>query len=131
MKKVPRLLTILTLLIPACVAQPTSTPPPPTAQPTLAPTEMPTPPTSSGEVPVELVGAIKKDLSLLIGVPIHSMDIVQAEAVTWPDGSLGCPEPGIAYTQALVEGYRVVLNVDGTTYDYHAAQDGRFLLCRQ
>jgi len=91
---------------------------------------MPTPLSSSGEVPVELVGAIKKDLSLLIGVPIHSMDIVQAEAVTWPDGSLGCPEPGVAYTQALVEGYRVMLNVDGTTYDYHAAQDGRFLLCR-
>ncbi len=45
-------------------------------------------------------------------------ELVSAEAVTWGDGSLGCPEPGMAYTQALEEGMRVVVEVDGVTYDY-------------
>ena len=34
---------------------------------------------------------------------------VSAAAVTWSDGSAGCPEPGMMYTQALVPGYRIVL----------------------
>jgi hypothetical protein len=40
--------------------------------------------------------------------------VVQAEAVTWPDGALGCPEPGIVYTQALVPGYWVVVEAEET-----------------
>ena len=35
------------------------------------------------------------------------LKVLSAEAVTWSDGSLGCPEPGMMYTQALVPGYRV------------------------
>ena len=31
----------------------------------------------------------------------------ECEAVTWADGSLGCPEPGMKYTMALVPGYRI------------------------
>jgi hypothetical protein len=55
--------------------------------------------------------------------------IVVAEAVTWSDGSLGCPRPGQLYTQALVPGYRIVVEVDGTTYDYRAGRDGPVRLC--
>jgi hypothetical protein len=28
-------------------------------------------------------------------------EVVSAKAVTWSDGSLGCPEPGKLYTQAF------------------------------
>jgi hypothetical protein len=45
-------------------------------------------------------------------------ELVSAEAVTWGDGSLGCPEPGKSYTQALEEGLRVIVVVDGVEYDY-------------
>ena len=32
--------------------------------------------------------------------------LTRAEQVTWPDGSLGCPEPGRSYSQALIAGFR-------------------------
>jgi hypothetical protein len=33
------------------------------------------------------------------------------------------------YTQALVPGYRVILEAGGTQYDYHAGNRGSFVLC--
>ena len=35
------------------------------------------------------------------------------EEVTWSDGSRGCAEPGMMYTQALIDGSRITLRVDG------------------
>ena len=54
---------------------------------------------------------------------------VSAEALTWPDGSLGCPQPGRAYTQALVAGWRLVVRGPGHQAVYHASQRGAWLLC--
>ena len=34
-----------------------------------------------------------------------TIDVVLYEDVVWRDGSLGCPQPGMAYTQALEDGY--------------------------
>ena len=39
------------------------------------------------------------------GVDSGRIRVVQSESVTWRDGSLGCPEPGRLYTQALIRGY--------------------------
>jgi len=60
---------------------------------------------------------------------LDDVRIVSAEEVTWPDGSLGCPQPGMAYTQALVPGFRVVLDVAGEEQHFHAAQGGEFNFC--
>ena len=49
--------------------------------------------------------------------------------VTWPDGSLGCPEPGNSYTQALVEGYQIGLRHDDRFFDYRGADgDDPFIM---
>ncbi len=56
--------------------------------------------------------------------------LVSAEAVTWRDGSLGCPQPGMGYTQALVPGWRVRLRGPAGMLDYHASVRGGFLLCQ-
>jgi hypothetical protein len=56
------------------------------------------------------------------GVDPAEIEVVSAEEVTWPDGALGCPEPDGMYTQALVEGYRIVLQVDGDEVHYHGAR---------
>jgi len=45
--------------------------------------------------------------------------LVAREEVTWRDGSLGCPQPGMRYTQALVDGYKITLEFQGITYAYH------------
>lgn len=71
------------------------------------------------------------DLADRIGASTDQVAVVSFEAVTWNDGSLGCPQPGMMYTQALVDGWRMVLEVEGTTYDYHAGSDGEPFLCEE
>jgi hypothetical protein len=63
------------------------------------------------------------------GVDPSEVEVVAAEAVTWPDGSLGCPQPDQMYTQALVPGYRVILEIDGEELHFHASESGEFALC--
>jgi hypothetical protein len=55
--------------------------------------------------------------------------VLSAESVTWSDGSLGCPEPGKAYTQALVPGYRIRIQAGAEILDYHAGRLGQLVLC--
>jgi hypothetical protein len=47
--------------------------------------------------------AILADAQRRSGVGADRIRVVHSEAVTWRDGSLGCPEPGRLYTQALIE----------------------------
>ncbi len=51
--------------------------------------------------------------------------------VTWDDGSLGCPQPGRAYPQALVDGWFLLLRVDMTLLAYHAGPDGSYAFCAE
>lgn len=69
------------------------------------------------------------DLAGRLRVEPSSIDVLVAEPMTWPDGSLGCPEPGLGHTQAVVEGYRVILRSGPRVYAYHAGPDGTPVLC--
>jgi hypothetical protein len=69
------------------------------------------------------------DLTARAGVDRAAIAVVQAQAVTWNDGSLGCPQPGVSYSQAQVAGYRVILRASNRDYDYHVGARGRFVLC--
>lgn len=71
----------------------------------------------------------RTDAARRAGIAAGSIELVSAEAVTWPDGSLGCPQPGMAYTQALVPGYRIRLRARGQVLDYHAGRIGMPVLC--
>lgn len=75
----------------------------------------------------ELSGAIDtaiRDAAAHFDVDPANIEVTTAEEVTWPDSSLGCPEPDQMYTQALVEGYRILLNVDGRSVAYHGEEGG-------
>ena len=63
------------------------------------------------------------------GLARDELEVVSAAAVTWPDGSLGCPKPDVVYTQAPVPGYRVVIQAGGSLLNYHANEKGRVFLC--
>lgn len=63
------------------------------------------------------------------GVEVSEVRIAGYADVTWSDGSIGCPEPGMMYTQALVPGHQLVLEVDGELASYHAAQGRDFTYC--
>ncbi|MDX5318071.1 MAG: hypothetical protein LPK38_01730 [Actinomycetes bacterium] len=95
--------------------------------PTALPTGGGTPVT--GEVPAALLAEFVADAARRSGVEEADILVVRGESVTWSDGSLGCPQPGMNYTQALVPGYWVVLDADGTEYDYRASARGFFTLC--
>lgn len=55
------------------------------------------------------------------GLEPAAIEVLAHEQVTWRDGSLGCPQPGRFYTQALVEGYRILLRAEGIEVYFHGA----------
>ena len=101
----------------------TTMPPPtsPTSTTSTTAGETTTVPSPTDDVPIDAAIAL---LAEELGIPVDEITVVLAEPVLWNDGSLGCPEPGMSYTQALVPGYRVLLEADGDTYAVHGA-DGR------
>ena len=80
-------------------------------------------------VPKRILDPILEDVAKLANVPREKLVVVRAEGVVWNDGSLGCPEPGIMYTQALVNGYWVIIDAGGRKYDYRVGSGGSFHLC--
>jgi hypothetical protein len=70
------------------------------------------------------IDAAIADAARRTGIAATSIKVVAAEAVTWPDGSVGCPRPGMMYPQALVPGYRIRLEAGGRSLDYHAGERG-------
>ncbi|MEO1201539.1 MAG: hypothetical protein AAFX10_02450 [Pseudomonadota bacterium] len=83
----------------------------------------------TGEVPQEMIDAILGDMVAQTGAERAALAVVQSEAKQWSSGALGCPEPGQMYTQAIVDGYKVVITYNGDRYDYRATTDGYFKLC--
>ncbi|WP_420632038.1 hypothetical protein [Candidatus Leptofilum sp.] len=69
------------------------------------------------------------DLSQRLGVAVEDIELVSLLEVTWRDGSIGCPEEGVAYTQALVDGQQLILQAEGTDYYYHSGKGGVFTYC--
>jgi hypothetical protein len=78
---------------------------------------------SLDELADEVAAAIT-DASERFGVPESDVAVAGALRVVWADGSLGCPEEGMMYTQALVDGYQLTLEVSGRRVAYHG-EDGR------
>lgn len=76
-----------------------------------------------------MLDRIRADAAQRAGATLDEVQILAVDAVTWADGSLGCPEPGMLYTQALVRGYRIEVDAAGATLVYHAGAQNRFLHC--
>jgi len=77
----------------------------------------------------EQISFSRKDLADRLGIELDSITLTAARQVTWRSGALGCPKPGMNYTQALVPGVLILLNVDDEAYGYHAKNDGKPFYC--
>ncbi len=97
--------------------------------PEQVPPEVPV--TVIGEVPDRMLSQVGADLATRINAQPEELEIIGAEAVVWPDGSLGCGKPDQTYTQAPVRGYRIVLCYLDKQYDYRASETGYFFLCEK
>jgi hypothetical protein len=129
--RIRTLLVVLAMVLTACGAdvEPSAEPPTTTADVTsTSETETSTMPTTQPE-PLPIVAPARVDLARRLGVDPEEIEVVATEEVTWPDASLGCPQPGMSYTQSLVEGSKVVLEHDGRVYVYHAGDDDEPFLC--
>lgn len=83
----------------------------------------------TGEVPAEILADLVADAAERTSTEPDAVEVIQAQAVTWNDGSLGCPEPGMFYTQALVDGYQVILQAGDEELDYRVSSAGGFRVC--
>jgi hypothetical protein len=63
--------------------------------------------------------AVVSDAAKRFNVAESAVVLVRAEQVTWSDGSLGCFERGVFYTQNLVPGYLVVAKTSAGELAYH------------
>lgn len=97
-----------------------------------APTQMTPAAPQSFAVPADdpTVQKAVADLAARLGIAPDAITVLSVEAVTWPDSSMGCPQPGMVYLQVLVEGLRIHLSAEGTLYEYHSGWDLDPFLCQ-
>ena len=100
-----------------------------TPPPGLERVEITPPAPVSEEIPAEILAAIIADALERSNAQQDHIQVTRAEAVVWNDGALGCPQPGEIYIQVLINGYWVVLEVEGDEYDYRVSDKGSFKLC--
>ncbi len=72
-----------------------------------------------------------KDLAQQLGVSEDQVNICDVCEVTWPDTSMGCPQPDMMYAQMLQEGYLIQMTVDGEPYFYHSGGMQAPFLCEE
>ncbi|MGH2354364.1 MAG: hypothetical protein ACRDI2_03480 [Chloroflexota bacterium] len=78
----------------------------------------------------EVVRRAVADAAAKTGLPSAQVRPVRVEEREWSDGSLGCPEPGRMYTQAIVPGYLIELEAGGRRLEYHTDRGTRLVLCQ-
>ncbi|NDJ78458.1 MAG: SH3 domain-containing protein, partial [Chloroflexi bacterium] len=89
-------------------------------------------PAAFAQGPPQAVYDALNDLSSRVGT---SLSLGQLDGWRWtqssyPDASLGCPQPGFDYAQVITNGYQITFEYSGVTYDYRAARDGsQVFLC--
>ena len=75
------------------------------------------------------VDSALQDAAQRTQLSVAQLRVTLAEAVTWPDGALGCPEEGRQYSQVLVSGYRIRIEAGAQTLEYHGSLRGQPFLC--
>lgn len=76
-----------------------------------------------------LITTATEDLARRLSIPISEIVLLDAQAVTWSDSSLGCPQPGMLYTDVLTSGYLILLSVNNKNYEYHTGRGSDIFLC--
>jgi hypothetical protein len=88
-------------------------------------------PGTSGSAENRLVAQAKDDLAERLSIAVDQIQLVEFRAVVWPDASLGCPQPGVAYKQVPMDGALIRLEVDGQVYEYHSGGSRPPFLCER
>ena len=103
----------------------------PPAQPAVAPLVSPVPGANVGPDEQQAVAAALQDAATHLGVAAGELSVQQVEAREWGDSSLGCPQPGLLYSQVVTPGFLIVINSRGKQLEYHSDTRARVVLCRE
>ncbi|MGI9224873.1 MAG: NAD(P)-dependent alcohol dehydrogenase [Woeseiaceae bacterium] len=80
-------------------------------------------PASSDDLPgksvFKVMQSAREDLAGRLGVAFADVTVTEMQSVVWPNSALGCPVPDQAYTDAEVPGFRITLEHDGRSFEYH------------
>jgi hypothetical protein len=119
MRRVLFIFTLLMFMLTACAPEAAATEEPSTP----APEEQATPTQSPAELtPVE--EAVVAHLAESSGISPDDITVVSTEEAEWPDGCLGIQMEGLACTQVIVPGFRIVLEANGREVEYRTNEDG-------
>lgn len=106
-----------------------TTPLAPDIGPTASPGRQPKPSPIQGAN--RIVQLAQADLARRQSLAIDSIEVVEVQSVTWPDGSLGCPRPGMVYPQVQIDGLLIRLRAAGQLYAYHSGNARPPFLCEE
>lgn len=76
-----------------------------------------------------LVDVAVADLARRLNVDAGAITVVDARPMVWPDGGLGCPQPGMIYPQVQRDGALIRLRAQGREFAYHAGGSRPPFLC--
>ena len=71
----------------------------------------------------------RKELAQRLGIKPESITLSGARQVNWRSSAVGCPKPGVSYTQALLPGALISLKVGNEVHRYHAKSGGKPFYC--
>ncbi len=77
-----------------------------------------------------VVAMARADMIKRLAIQEGAISLVKVEPRDWPDSSLGCPQPGMMYSQIITPGYLIVLSANGKQYEYHTGPSS-VVLCNQ
>ena len=58
-------------------------------------------------------------LSVLENLPTEEINVVTFELVEWPDSCLGVVEDGIVCAPVVTPGYKILLDANGSSFEFH------------
>jgi hypothetical protein len=99
-----------------------------TLSPTLGGSQM-TPSAPTDPRLQELIEKTKDNLANRLAKTKEEVSLIEVTEVEWSDSSLDCPQPGMEYLQVITPGYRIVLQVNDQSYEYHTNKNNYFVYC--
>ncbi len=120
---------LATLLMNACASSTTVSAPPASAA--VSPKPSPVAAASPGPEAQAAVDEVVRAAAAYAAIPATDVGVLQVEARDWPDSSLGCPRPGLMYSQIVTPGYLIVVQAGTRLLEYHSDARGRAVLCQE
>jgi hypothetical protein len=131
-------LLLFTIVTGACrPSSVTSTPTvgtPPVPVPVVSPVSSGTtlPGSNESPDPQPAVTNALRDAASHLNVGEDQLHVDQVEPRQWPDSALGCPQPGIMYSQIVTPGFLIIISTrNGKRLEYHANARGDVRLCEE